>query len=394
MKKIFLITGFLIALKLNSQKKNDLLIIDENEIVKANEQLNEYIPLLKNKQIAVVANAASLVRKTHLVDTLLKLNIKIVKIFSPEHGFRSNVDAGEKVNDSIDDKTGIPIVSLYGKHKMPTANDLKNVDIVLFDLQDVGVRFYTYISTLYYVLKSCAINNKKLVVLDRPNPNGFYIDGPVLDTAFRSFVGIIPVPIVYGMTIGELAWMMNNEPNFKPCEKSADLKIIRLKNYAHHMLIKMKTIPSPNLNSWQSIILYPSLGLFEGTIVSVGRGTDKPFQIIGHPEYPDKSFCFIPKSNSISKHPKYKDVLCCGLNLSNDEYLKNHPEKINLYWLIHFFNGLKNKIFFDKNFNYHAGNAELQKCIKKRWSEEKIRSLWKKDIDHFISVRKKYLLYD
>jgi uncharacterized protein YbbC (DUF1343 family) len=328
---------------------DSIIIVDEQKIIKGNQQLDRYLPLIKNKKVGIVANAASLVNKTHLVDTLLRHNILITKIFSPEHGFRGNIDAGEKVNDTIDNKTGIPIISLYGKHKMPTEKDLQNVDVVVFDLQDVGVRFYTYISTLYYVIKSCALFNKPLIILDRPNPNGFYIDGPVLDTNYRSFLGIIPIPLVYGMTIGELALMINQEPMYKPTDKSADIQIIQLKNYTHNMMIKIQSIPSPNLNSWQSIILYPSLGLFEGTVVSVGRGTDKPFQILGHPKYPDTTFCFVPKPNKISKNPKYANIKCCGIDLSNDGYLYHHPKKINLQWLIHFYQKMFWFLMFCKN---------------------------------------------
>ena len=373
---------------------DSIIVVDEQKIIKGNQQLDRYLPLIKNKKVGIVANAASLVNKTHLVDTLLRHNIQISKIFSPEHGFRGNIDAGEKVNDTIDNKTGIPIISLYGKHKMPTEKDLQNVDVVVFDLQDVGVRFYTYISTLYYVIKSCALFNKPLIILDRPNPNGFYIDGPVLDTNYRSFLGIIPIPLVYGMTIGELALMINQEPMYKPTDKSADIQIIPLKNYTHNMMIKMLSVPSPNLNSWQSIILYPSLGLFEGTIVSVGRGTDKPFQILGHPKYPDTTFCFVPKPNKISKNPKYANIKCCGIDLSNDEYLYHHPKKINLQWLIHFYKTLKTKTFFDKNFNYHVGNSTLQKDIQKGLNEKQIREKWTKDIEKFKTIRKKYLLYE
>ena len=373
---------------------DSIIVVDEQKIIKGNQQLDRYLPLIKNKKVGIVANATSLVNKTHLVDTLLRHNIQITKIFSPEHGFRGNIDAGEKVNDTIDNKTGIPIISLYGKHKMPTEKDLQNVDVVVFDLQDVGVRFYTYISTLYYVIKSCALFNKPLIILDRPNPNGFYIDGPVLDTNYRSFLGIIPIPLVYGMTIGELALMINQEPMYKPTDKSADIQIIPLKNYTHNMMIKMLSVPSPNLNSWQSIILYPSLGLFEGTIVSVGRGTDSPFQILGHPKYPDTTFCFVPKPNKISKNPKYANIKCCGIDLSNDKYLYHHPKKINLQWLIHFYKTLKTKTFFDKNFNYHAGNSTLQKDIQKGLNEKQIREKWTKDIEKFKTIRKKYLLYE
>lgn len=394
MRLFFLILINYILQVLCFAQHDTIIIVNEDKIIKGNQQLNLYLPLIKNKKVGIVANAASLVDKTHLVDTLLRHNIQISKIFSPEHGFRGDIDAGEKINDTIDNKTGIPIISLYGKHKMPTEKDLQDVDVVLFDLQDVGVRFYTYISTLYYIIKSCALFDKPLIVLDRPNPNGFYIDGPVLDTNYRSFVGIIPIPLVYGMTIGELALMINQESMYKPTNKSADIKIIPLKNYTHNMMIKMQSTPSPNLNSWKSIILYPSLGLFEGTIVSVGRGTDMPFQILGHPKYPDTTFYFIPRPNKISKKPKYAKIKCFGIDLSNDEYLYHHPKKINIQWIIHFYKTLKIKTFFDKNFNYHAGNSTLQKDIQKGLSEMQIREKWTKDIEKFKTIRNKYLLYE
>ncbi len=373
---------------------SSILIVEEKQITKGNEQINEYLPLIKNKKVALVANACSYIQGKHLLDTLLDLNVKITKIFAPEHGFRGTEDAGEKIKDTIDIKTGIPVISLYGKKKQASAKDLENVEIIVFDLQDVGVRFYTYISTLYYIMKSCSEKDIPLIVLDRPNPNGFYVDGPVLDTNFKSFVGILPIPIVYGMTIGELALLMNNEVSFRPSSKKVQLNVIKLKNYSHNMMIKMHSIPSPNLNSWQSIILYPSLGLLEGTIVSVGRGTEKPFQIIGHPDYSDKSFCFTPKATTISKNPKYKDKVCCGLDLSNDTYLFDHPRKLNLNWLILFYKKMNTKNFFNKNFNYHAGNSQLQKDIIKGLSENKIRKKWQKDLQNFLEVRKKYLLYE
>ncbi len=368
-------------------------VVNQQQIICGNEQFGEYIKLIQNKKVGVVANASSVINQTHLVDTLIKQGINIVKIFSPEHGFRGMADAGVKVTDSIDSKTGIPIISLYGKHKIPTATALQNVDVLLFDLQDVGVRFYTYISTLYYVIKSCAVYQKPLIVLDRPNPNGFYIDGPILDTNYRSFLGIIPIPIVYGMTVGELAAMMNNEAQYKPCKEQCKLTIITLKNYHHNMMVKINSKPSPNLPNWQSVILYPSLGLFEGTIVSVGRGTDKPFQVLGHPKYPHNKFCFTPTANVINKNPKYKDTLCCGIDLSNNDYLYHHPKKIELSWLIDFYKQLPNKKFFDRNFNYHAGNAKLKEDIIKGLNEKDIRVKWKKDIQKFKVIRKKYLLY-
>ena len=281
------------------------------------EQTQKYLPLLKNKRIALVANQSSLINSTHLVDSLLALNINLVKIFSPEHGFRGNADAGEVVSDNIDGKTGIPVISMYGKNKKPQSENLKDVDIMVFDLQDVGVRFYTYISSLHYVMEACAGNNIPLIVLDRPNPNGFYIDGPVLEKEFTSFIGMHPVPIVYGMTIGEYAKMINGEKWLKN-EVKCDLTVIKCENYTHNSLYKLPVKPSPNLPDITSVYLYPSLCLFEGTIMSVGRGTKFPFHCYGHPDFKIASFKFKPVSiPGAAKHPKYEGKTCNGINVSD-----------------------------------------------------------------------------
>lgn len=365
-----------------------------NDIQVGADRTQEYLPLLKNKSVAIVANQSSNIRNTHLVDSLVALGVTVKKVFCPEHGFRGLVDAGKKVKTYKDVKTGLPIISLYGKNKKPAALDLKDVDMVIFDIQDVGVRFYTYLSTLHYVMEACAENNKTLIVLDRPNPNGYYIDGPVMEDAYKSFLGLHPVPIVYGLTIGEYAQMINGEAWLTGGLK-CNLKVILLNNYAHSDFYELPVRPSPNLPNMASVYLYPSLGLFEGTIVSVGRGTDLPFQIIGHPTLQKTNYTFTPKPKGGAMEPKYNGQVCNGYNLFNfgTEYMKN-TKKIYLYWLINTYkNTPDNTNFFDENFNYHAGNATLQKQIKENLDEEAIRKSWQPGLDKFKTIRKKYLLY-
>lgn len=361
------------------------------------QQTAEYLPKLKNKKVAIVTNASGIIGNSHLVDTLLKHHIHIVKIFGPEHGFRGTADAGEKVKSGKDVKTNITVVSLYGSHKKPTKEDLKGIDIVVYDIQDVGVRFYTYISTMTYVMEACAENNKELLILDRPNPNGFYIDGPVMTDAYKSFLGLHNVPIVYGMTCGEYAQMVNGEGWLKNNVKS-HLTIIPLKNYDRTKFVSgLPVKPSPNLPNDTAILLYPSLGLFEGTIMSLGRGTANPFQVLGNP-YADSTFFtykFTPTSTAITKKPKYQDTLCYGVNakLQVSTLLKRNT--INLTLLNEFYIHSKNQQaqFFDKNFNYHAGNDELKQQIIQSYSPEQIRASWQPAIDAFKVIRKKYLLY-
>ncbi len=359
------------------------------------DRTSEYLPLIKGKAIAVVANQSSMIRKTHLVDSLLKLKVNIKKVFCPEHGFRGTVDAGEKVETAKDPKTGLNIISLYGKNnKKPAAADLKDVDVVIFDIQDVGVRFYTYLSTLHYVMEACAENGKQLIVLDRPNPNGYYVDGPVMEDAYRSFLGLHPVPLVYGMTIGEYAQMINGEGWLKDGEK-CNLKVITLVGYSHSDLYELPVKPSPNLPNMASVYLYPSLGLFEGTVVAVGRGTDAPFQVIGHPTLQKANYDFTPKPKPGAMEPKYSGQVCHGYNLKDfgTEYMKDF-KKIYLYWLIGTYANTPDKAtFFDENFNYHAGNATLQQQIKDGVAEEAIRKSWQPGLQKFLPIRKKYLLY-
>ena len=362
--------------------------ITAQDIINGANQMNRYISLLENKNIAIVANQTSMINSTHLVDSLLTKKIKIIKVFSPEHGFRGNADAGEIVENSIDKKTKIPIVSLYGKNKKPSKEQLNNIDIIIFDIQDVGARFYTYISTLHYVMEAASENKIKLIILDRPNPNGHYVDGPIREKKYKSFVGMHPVPIVHGMTIGEYAKMINGE---KWVSKKCDLKIIELKNYSHNMRIDLTIKPSPNLPNSRAINLYPSLCLFEGTNVSVGRGTDYPFQHFGSP-YLNNNYCFTPKSNYGSKNPKHNLTKCCGIDLRNPI---NYYKKINLSWIIFAYNHSSDQInFFNSFFDKLAGNEKLRKQIIEGKNENQIRNSWQQDLKKFKKLRKKYLIYD
>ena len=358
------------------------------------DRTSEYLPLLKGKAVAVVANQSSTIKNTHLVDSLISLGVNVKKVFCPEHGFRGLVDAGEKVKTQKDDKTGLFVISLYGKNNKPSVADLKNIDVVIFDIQDVGVRFYTYISTLHYVMEACAENKKQCIVLDRPNPNGYFIDGPMMEDAYKSFLGMHSVPLVYGMTIGEYAQMINGEGWLKGGVK-CNLKVISLEGYTHNDLYELPVKPSPNLPNMASVYLYPSLGLFEGTVIAVGRGTDLPFQVIGSPALKNANYEFTPQAKPGAMDPKYKGQLCHGYNLVDfgNEYMKN-TRQIYLYWLIGTYTNTPDKItFFDENFNYHAGNALLQKQIKDGVSEVEIRKSWESGITKFKLVRKKYLLY-
>ncbi len=388
MKHLFIKTS-LIFLLISS-------LLSAGKILPAAERPELYLPLLKNKQVALVENHSSMIRREHLLDYLLKHHIKVKKIFAPEHGFRGTADAGAHVKNSRDTETGLPIISLYGKHKKPTRADLKGIDLILFDIQDVGVRFYTYLSTLHYIMEAGAQQHIPVVVLDRPNPNGQYIDGPVLQKKYRSFVGMHPVPVVYGMTIGEYAGMINGEGWLKGHIK-ADLTVIPLAHYTHQSFYSLPVKPSPNLPNDRAVALYPSLAFFEGTVISAGRGTDKPFQLYGAPDYAVKKFSFVPKSRPGAKYPKFKGRRCYGVDLSRInltqyrktgrlrlEYLKDayarYPDKKAFF--------LKNR-FIDRL----AGTDRLRKQITAGVSEKAIRKSWQKELDKFKTIRKKYLLY-
>ncbi len=354
---------------------------------------SEYIPLLKNQRVAVVVNQSSLIDGEHLIDNLLRKKINIVKIFAPEHGFRGSADAGERVKNGKDSATGLPIVSLYGKHKKPTKKDLEDIDVVIFDVQDVGVRFYTYLSTLHYVMEATAERHIPIIVLDRPNPNGERIDGEILNFKYKSFVGFHPVPILYGMTIGEYALMINGEGWLKGNLK-ADLKVVPIKNYTHHSFYYLPVKPSPNLPNELSIYLYPSLALFEGTVFSVGRGTTMQFQIYGNPLYKKKDFSFTPQPMEGAKYPKFKGKVCYGVDLRST-YI-NLYNGINLSYLIDAYkNYPKKSRFFLKNrfFDKLSGSDKLRKQIIAGMKPEEIKLSWKKGLDEFKEIRKNYLIY-
>ena len=352
-----------------------------------------YLPLLKGKKVGMVVNQTSTIGRTHLVDSLISRGVNVVTLFTPEHGLRGVVEAGGHINDSIDAVTGVRIVSLYGDKRTPEASELKKIDILIFDIQDVGARFYTYISTLYVLMKPVAEAGVPLLVLDRPNPNGHFIDGPVLDTVhYRSFVGMLPVPVVYGMTMGELAQMINGESWIpKPCK----LTVIPCRNYDHRMAYELPVRPSPNLPNQRSIMLYPGICFFEGTSMSLGRGTSIPFQVVGSPDYPDHTFSFTPVSTSAAKNPPLKDKLCYGLDLTrlNVDSLFN-VRHLDLSILLKCYAVMDKSTFFNASwFDTLAGNPSLREAIIAGWSEQQIRESWKADLEKFNERRKLYLLY-
>lgn len=359
-------------------------------------QIEKYVPLLTSKNVAVVGNHSSQFEtptgRIHLVDSLLRHEIRIVNVFAPEHGFRGKEDAGATIEDEVDVKTGIPIVSLHGKNRKPTQEQLKHIDVVVFDIQDVGVRFFTYLSTLHLVLEACADSEVPVVVLDRPNPNAHYIDGPVMREENQSFLGKVPVPLVYGMTIGEYAKMLIGE-RWLSTKNQVDLIVIPIENYTHQTPYQLPIRPSPNLPNSQAIALYPSLGLFEGTTVNAGRGTNKPFQQFGasflHPEI--FTHTYSPKSVSGASNPKENGKVCYGVDLSSHPKMDN----INLEWLVDAYNHAQNKdsFFLDPGFRRHAGTSTLQHQIEKGMTAIEIRETWKPGIDAFLKIRTKYLIY-
>lgn len=372
----------------------DIKMVDYYEIQAGAERTELYFPVLEGKSIGLVCNHSSLVNGVHLADTLIKSGFHVKVIFSPEHGFRGETEAGAGILDGTDIKTGTKIISLYGKKKKPSPEDLKEVDILLFDIQDAGVRFYTYISTLTGVMEAAAGQGIPLIVTDRPNPNGFYVDGPVLDTLYKSFVGMHPVPVVYGMTIGEYALMVNGEGWIG--ENRCDLTVIPLKDYTRNMLVRLEVRPSPNLPTWQSVYLYPSLCLFEGTMVSVGRGTEEPFHVIGHPGYRAGSFVFTPVNiPGVSEKPPFEGQICHGVNLKDyAENFSGNDYHFNLRWLISMHDYFKDTPgFFNSYFDKLAGNDRLRKDILKGTDEKEIRRSWEDDLAAFRKIRVKYLLY-
>lgn len=422
MKKAFLVLMIFFSVPgaNNAQTKT---VPENKNILPGAFQTATYLPLLKGKRIGVFANQTSMLNNIHLVDTLQKLGVQVTKIFAPEHGFRGTADAGENIKTYTDKSTGISVVSLYGAKRKPSVADLADVDVLLFDIQDVGVRFYTYISSLQYYIESAVENDLPLVILDRPNPNGFYVDGPVLDSAYKSFIGMQPVPVVYGMTIGEYAQMLLGESwltakavrktdgkismgevlGFESEHENFKLTVIRCKNYTHKSRYILPVKPSPNLAETDAIYWYPSTCFFEGTVLSEGRGTAHPFQVFGHPSLPDSLFAFTPKSNEGATEPKLKDKLCYGWNLaeSNEKPLP----RIQLKWLLQAYSMFPHKDSFfikprkfnpspqDYFFNKLAGNKELMQQIIDGKTEAEICKSWQPKLDTFKKIRKKYLLY-
>jgi uncharacterized protein YbbC (DUF1343 family) len=391
-----------------TQKEHTIQTQVEKPIVTGADRFHTYLPLIKGKNIAIVANQTSVMKilqresrgpstmgskvvTHHIVDYYsTNYSIKVKTVFSPEHGFRGKADASETVSNGVDIKTGIPIISLYGKNKKPTQEQLKGLDAVVFDIQDLGVRFYTYISTLHYVMEACAEANVPLIVLDRPNPNGHYIDGPVLEKEHTSFVGKHPVPVVYGMTIGEYAQMINGE-NWLKNNLKCDLKVIELENYTHNSEYSLALRPSPNIPNDKAVNLYPSLGFFEGTTINSGRGTEFQFQRYGAPFFPKSDFNYTPNPNFGAKHPKHKGQLCNGVDLSNQPKLTG----LNLNYLIDAYTKTpKNKKFFGPTFTIHAGTEKLQEQIEQGLSSEEIKKSWKKGLEVFKEIREKYLIYN
>jgi uncharacterized protein YbbC (DUF1343 family) len=392
----------------------------QENIIPGAERMSAYLPLIKGKNVGIFANQTSTIGNTHLVDTLFKLGLNIKIIFGPEHGFRGKADAGEKVSNTIDAVTGIPIVSLYGSKKKPSAQDLKDIDILIFDIQDVGVRFYTYISSLQDFMEAAFENGKPLLLLDRPNPNGHYIDGPILEKKFKSFIGMQPVPIVYGMTIGEYALMiagekwLNEKANtvysyYKTAKNSADtpfhFQVIKCQNYTHKSKYVLPVKPSPNIPNIQAIYLYPSTCLFEGTVLSEGRGTNKQFQVFGHPSLPKNLYSFTPNPNEGAKNSKLYGQLCYGWDLSGstEEVLAKVNNQIQLKWILEAYKVFPKKDSFflapktgkdeDYFFNKLAGNATLRQQIKSGKTIAQIKKTWEPGLNKFKAIRKKYLMY-
>ncbi len=359
------------------------------------DQTGAYLRLLKGKKIGVVANQTSLVGNRHLVDLLIDSGITVSKVFAPEHGFRGEAGPGDHVKSGIDPKTGIPLVSLYGSHKKPTKDDLDSIEVVVFDIQDVGARFYTYISTLHYVMEACAAYNIPVIVLDRPNPNGFYVDGPVLDTAFRSFVGIAPIPVVHGLTVGEYAKMAKGE-NWISDAVKCTLLVVPMAGYTHKTMYELPVRPSPNLPNMDAIYLYPSLCFFEGAKVSVGRGTEFPFQVMGFPGFKKGNYQFKPvEIEGVIKDPPFENQLCNGLKMNNEKELILKSGKLQIQWIIDMYEASGDTAkFFIPFFDKLAGTDKLRKQIQAGWIVEDIRKSWQPDLNNYMLKRKKYLMYE
>lgn len=368
--------------------------IAQSQILTGAERSDLYLPSLQGKKVGLVGNQTSILPQSdnrHVVDYLLEKGVQITKVFVPEHGFRGTADAGEKVDNSIDQKTGLPIISLYGNNKKPSAEQIKDLDVVIFDLQDVGTRFFTYISTMHYVMEACAEQGKKVIIFDRPNPNGNYVDGPMLKAGYESFVGMHPIPVVHGLTVGELAQMINGEKWLKG-EITADLEVIPVANWTHDQAYSLPVKPSPNLPSDLAIKLYPSTCFFEGTVMSLGRGTYEPFMMYGYPDPKFGEFTFTPVSiDGMSKTPPHQDKLCYGVDLRGESM----DHQFTLKYLLDAYrkSGMKEQ-FFNNFFNTLAGTDELKKQILAGKTEAEIRESWKEGLEAYKQMREKYLIYE
>lgn len=400
--------------KIKIKTKGNISAVASGNILPAADRLDQYLPLLKGKKVAFLVNQTSMVGQTHLVDTLKKKGVIIKAIFGPEHGFRGAAPDGAKISNAVDPNTGAPVISLYGTKNKPSPEDLKDVDVMVYDIQDVGTRFYTFISSMQYFMEAALENNIPFIVLDRPNPNGFYVDGPVLDPKFKSFVGLQPVPVNYGMTIGEYAQMillegwLSKEANaayqrlktirYKEGAKFFQLRVIPCQNYTHKSKYVLPVRPSPNLPEMQSIYWYPSNCFFEGTVITEGRGTEMPFAIVGHPSFPKNMYSFTPHSTEGAPNPKFKDQVCYGWNLNGtpEQVLKMVDNKLQLKYFLEAYKLFPDKEnFFTKNngINRLAGTDEFMKQVKEGKSEEEIRRSWEPKLSEFKKIRKKYLLY-
>ncbi len=388
-KLSLLISAILLIFSACTHAQQALEQEQEPKVIKlAAERFTQYLPWLEDKQVAMVVNQTSMVKESHLVDTLLSKNINIKKVFAPEHGFRGDADAGEKIESGKDSRTGLEIISLYGDNKKPTQQQLSGIEVVVFDIQDVGTRFYTYISTMHYVMEACAEAGIPLVILDRPNPNGHYVDGPVLEMENKSFVGMHPIPIVHGLTVAELAQMINGE-GWLADGKKCELLIVKTSNYHHDYQYRLPVKPSPNLPNDQSISLYPSLCFFEGTDISVGRGTAFPFQVAGYPDPKFGDFSFTPESVPGAKNPPYLGKECFGLDLRQAS-----TEGFTLEYIIHFARlADKGESFFNSFFDKLAGTKALKKQIAQGLTEQEIRKTWEAGLTNYKNKRKNYLLY-
>lgn len=379
---------FCITLCTNAQKTNN------SRIAVGAEQTSEYFPILKNKKIAVFSNHTGMIGNKHTVDVLIENKLNVVAIFSPEHGFRGDADAGEHVSSSVDSKTGVPILSLYdGKAGKPSEESMRKFDVLLVDIQDVGLRFYTYYISMVKLMDACAEYNRKMIILDRPNPNGHYVDGPILDMKYKSGVGWLPIPVVHGMTLGELALMVNGE-KWLPASKECDVTVIKCKNYTHHSLYQLPVAPSPNLPNMKAIYLYPSTCYFEATPVSLGRGTSLPFQIYGHPNMRGYDYAFTPKSVPGAKNPPQLDKLCYGKDLSGLSDKEIWEKGVDLSYVIDAYTNLNmGEHFFRPFFELLIGTDYVRKMIIQGKSADEIKAMWKDDVEKFKVQRKPYLLY-